>query len=368
MRVAILIFSTLVLVALGAYLVAVDQLERSLVRGVPGAPVERVVEVAPGTSVPTFLAQLEEAGLVRGGRWTELYGERLRVPTTLKPGEYALSSEMSPLLQLGRVVRGDVVTYTVVLPAGGSLEDAVRTLAAEGLADADALARMVRDPEVVRRLGLEVESLEGYLFPDAYTLPRGLAPEALLGRVVERFRAFMEKNGPPERPEYDVVRVASLVEQGPVRMRERKVYAALLYNRLAKRMPLEHPTAAGYGTRLGFPAKTNPYRTEQPGLPPTPICNPGPDALQAALHPAHTSALYMVRQEDGSHVYCPDLECFRAAQRAKQGLPPTLPPPVPEAPPLVAPPPRPPPPAPLVVPGQPLRPQPPSEDEDEAPL
>ncbi|MCA9553625.1 MAG: endolytic transglycosylase MltG [Myxococcales bacterium] len=368
MRIAILIVSTLVLAALGIYLVVVDHLERNLLEGVPGPVVERVVTVAPGTSVATLLGELEEQGLLRDGGWMDLYAERLRTPTVLVPGEYSLNSGMSPLSQLGRVAGGEVLKYTVVLPGGGSLEDAVRVLAAERLVDAQVVSGMVRDPKVVEALGLSATSLEGFMFPDAYTLPRGMSPQDVLEVVVERFRAFMDKNGPSERPEYEVLRVASLVEQGPVRMRERRIYAALLYNRLAKKIPLEHPTAAAYGTRLGFDPKENPYRTDRPGLPPTPICSPGPDALKAALHPVSTDVLYLVRQEDGSHVYCPDLECFRAAKRAKEGLPPTLPPPPPLPEPVLLQPEERPAPEPLVEPGKPLTPQPPSDLEEEESL
>jgi len=362
-RYAILIFSVGALLAIGVFMVGVGRLERALLAPAPGPAVERVVVLPEQASLPKVVSELSEAGLMVDEGWLTLYAERLADAPRLVAGEYALSSELSPILQLERLVRGEVLMHAVDVRPGSTAAEVVRDLAKAGLGEAEALEAALEDEKLIAKAGVEAKTLEGMLLPEVYTMPRGLDPAQVLAKPVQRFADFVAQLPEPTRPLYDVVRVASLLETSDVPRREWKVYAALLFNRLDAKIPLEHPRTAAYGRNRGFAEKDNPYRTDRrPGLPPTPICNPGPDALSAAAAPARTDARYLVRREDGSHYYCPDQECARAAERARKGLPPVLPPPVPPPPPVVAPPPRPTAP-PLVVPGQPLDPEPPSEIE-----
>lgn len=349
---------------------SVDRLERALVRPVSGPLVEKVVVIPERADFVQVVHQLTAAKLVRDDGWLGLYAERLRAPTQLVPGEYALSSDMSLMLQVSRLERGEVMTHTVNLTPGSTMKEMIRTLAAAGLGQVEALTQAAEDPELLAGVGPEAQTLEGFLLPDVYTLPKGLPAKQLLGQLLKRQAALCATlEGATKRPRYDVIRIASLVELSGVPQREQRVYAAMLYNRLDKKVPLDHPSSADYGTNLGLEPANNPYRTDrQPGLPPTPICNPGADALQAAFHPVKTDALFKVRREDGSHYYCPDRECVRAAERARQGLSPTFQPTVVPVPlgaddlqdmlPTPVPPSTP-----LVVPGQPLTPEPPSETE-----
>ncbi len=104
--------------------------------------------------------------------------------------------------------------------------------------------------------------------------------------------------------------VASMVERETVAPEERKLVAAVIYNRLAKGMPLGIDATIRYG--LGIPgtrpltkaelAKDSPYNTRlHTGLPPTPIGNPGLASMQAAAHPASVDYLYYVRMPDKVH-------------------------------------------------------------------
>ncbi len=364
MRIAILITSLACLVALGAFMVAVDRLERALERPSSGELVQQVIVVPEQPEFKQVVGQLVDTKLVRDDGWLSLYAEDLRAPSTLIPGEYSLSSEMSLLLQVSQMEQGNVMTHTVGIDPGDTAEDVVAVLVKQGLGDAQALTATLEDPELLARFGPGLSSLEGFLLPDIYTVPKGLSAKTLIEVLLKRFEDFSAPlKVEQKRPLFDVVRVASLIQTAQVPEREKRVYSAMLYNRLDKGVPLDHPTSEAYGTRLGLTRPKNPYRTDRkPGLPPTPICNPGPDALRAAFQPVKTDALFKVRREDGSHYYCPDRECVRAAERSRRGLPPASLPalePVPRAPP----PPTLPRVEPVVVPGRPLTPEPPSETE-----
>ena len=152
-------------------------------------------------------------------------------------------------------------------------------------------------------------SLEGFLFPALYEFTQFSSAEELVSSQLAAFRkAFADvgmryarsKNLTP----YDVLKIGSMIEKETVAPRERRLVAAVIYNRLRARMPLGIDATIRYG--LNIPgtksltkaaiASDNPYNSRRfPGLPPTPIANPGLASLQAAAHPAAVDYLYYVR-------------------------------------------------------------------------
>jgi len=157
--------------------------------------------------------------------------------------------------------------------------------------------------------------IEGFLFPATYaftpqTTSRHLVAEQI-ATFKERFatvdmRYARSKNLTP----YDVLIVASMIEKEAVVPAERRLIAAVIYNRLHRRMPLGIDATIRYG--LDIPGtksltkaalrSSSPYNTRRfPGLPPTPISNPGIASIRAAAHPARVSYLYFVRKPDKRH-------------------------------------------------------------------
>ena len=111
---------------------------------------------------------------------------------------------------------------------------------------------------------------------------------------------------------YDVLTIASMIEREAAVPSERKLIAAVIYNRLHAHMPLGIDATIRYG--LHVPAtksllqseldSNNPYNTRKfLGLPPTPIANPGIASIEAAANPAHVDYLYFVRKPDHLHHY-----------------------------------------------------------------
>ena len=158
-------------------------------------------------------------------------------------------------------------------------------------------------------------NLEGFLFPATYDFLRRTPSSGL---VAAQLQAFCEnwqtvdlsyarsKNLTP----YDVLKIASMVEKEAVAPSERPLVAAVIYNRLHARMPLGIDATLRYGLNIA-PTESilesqlqgdNPYNTRKlPGLPPTPIANPGLPSIRAAAHPAKVDYLYFVRKPDHIH-------------------------------------------------------------------
>jgi len=172
-------------------------------------------------------------------------------------------------------------------------------------------------PRRVAGFGAQKRKLEGFLFPATYdflknTTSRQLVHAQLLA-FAENWRhvglTYAEsKNLTP----YDVLTIASIVEREAVVPSERKLVAAVIYNRLHAHMPLGMDSTIRYG--LNVPGtkplleselnSDNPYNTRKSlGLPPTPIANPGLASIEAAAHPANVDYLYFVRKPDHRHHY-----------------------------------------------------------------
>ena len=153
-------------------------------------------------------------------------------------------------------------------------------------------------------------SLEGFLFPASYEFTQETRARELVADQLATFRERFakvdlayprSKNLTP----YDVLIIASMIEKETAVASERRLVAAVIYNRLRNRMPLGIDATLRYG--FGIPGTESltqkaidtdsPYNTrKRVGLPPTPIANPGLASLQAAAHPAHVDYLYYVRK------------------------------------------------------------------------
>ena len=152
-------------------------------------------------------------------------------------------------------------------------------------------------------------SMEGFLFPALYEFTQFTTGKELVADQLTAFRkAFARVNLSYARSKnltpYDVLKIASMIEKETVAPAERKLVAAVIYNRLRQRIPLGIDATIRYG--LNIPgtqsltkaaiASDNPYNSRRlPGLPPTPIANPGLASIRAAAHPAAVDYLYYVR-------------------------------------------------------------------------
>ena len=188
------------------------------------------------------------------------------------------------------------------------------------------LTRRARLPREFARA--KVPHLEGFLFPATYEFTEDTTTRALVRKQLEAFeRAWRSVDLGYARSKnltaYDVLVIASMVEEEVLVPKERPLVAAVIYNRLRTGLTLGIDATIRYG--LDVPATESlrqsqlddptPYNTRiHPGLPPTPISNPGLASIQAAAHPARVGFLYFVRKSDcKSHFFTKNEDEFYAA-------------------------------------------------------
>jgi UPF0755 protein len=175
-------------------------------------------------------------------------------------------------------------------------------------------------------------SIEGFLFPDTYEFgPATRAAELVALQQAAFSRAWRKVLVPPGHAPYAVLTVASMVERETVAPEERALVSAVIWNRLAKGMPLGIDATLRYGlgiqgTRpitVAQQRSNSPYNTNRfTGLPPTPIGNPGLASLKAAAHPAPVTYLYYVRLPDRVHHFFTASEtefCAKALELGYKG-------------------------------------------------
>jgi uncharacterized YceG family protein len=189
-------------------------------------------------------------------------------------------------------------------------------------------------PRRVPGFGRKPLPLEGFLFPATYDFTARTTGAQLAAQQLQVFRGeFAKLNLGYARSKnltpYDVLTIASMIEEEAAAPEERQLISAVIYNRLHLRMPLGIDATLRYGLHIP-PTESihqsqlesqSPYNTSglsgHIGLPPTPIGNPGLASLQAAAHPAHVDYLYYVRKPDKiHHFFTASLAAFNAYKAA----------------------------------------------------
>lgn len=237
----------------------------------------------------------------------------------LRAGEYRIPRRLTPPEVLRMLSTGKTLRHQITVPEGATMDEVASIFARDGWVDRDRFLGLARDRHFITELGMDVPDLEGYLFPETYTLARLETDEKILIRtMVNNFLRVwrqIESEKPKKLDRHQVVTLASIVEKETGTAAERPLIARVFYNRLERGMRLQSDPTVSYGlvdfngplTRADLRRKT-PYNTYViPALPPGPICNPGQAALEAVLHPVDSGALYFVSRNDGTHVFSTNL-------------------------------------------------------------
>lgn len=282
---------------------------------------EVTVEIPRGSSFYQTADILNKAGLIKykqGFYFLALVTDTLK---RIKAGEYDLLSSMTPLDVLGRLTGGKVKEYQVFIPEGFTLSQIASRLEDQGLVDRETFMGLASDSSLLSSLGIEGESAEGYLFPDTHTLNKSMGEEGIIRFMVRQFRNVMTPDMVKRADELgltegEAVTLASIIEKEGGPQEERSMISAVFHNRLKREMKLQSDPTVIYGIedfdgnlRKSDLLKTTPYNTYRiKGLPPGPICNPGREAIEAALYPASVNFLYFVSKNNGSHHFSSNLK------------------------------------------------------------
>ena len=284
---------------------------------------EVFVDIPPGSGPMRIGERLVEAGVVadpwifRAALWQS---GRARM---LKAGEYRFDAPMDPLAVIDKIARGDVYKRLLTFREGLTIRELAQVFEERGFGKADAFLKAATNASLVSDIDPTARNLEGYLFPETYSLPRDTPASAVVEQMVSNFKSVLtpdvlagaKAQGLSVR---QLVTLASLVEKETASPPERPVVAAVYRNRMTINMGMQADPTVIYALELAGKYRGNltkenlqfdsPYNTYRyPGLPPGPIASPGRASLEAAAKPADVGYLYFVSRNDGTHVFASTL-------------------------------------------------------------
>jgi peptidoglycan lytic transglycosylase G len=265
---------------------------------------EKIFIVEQGESLRGIAEDLEREGIVADAFLFRIGVMRRRASASLQAGEYAFSARTSMADAMALIVSGKVVEHRITV--------------AEGVTSEAAMEIVMADPVLTGEAGPVPP--EGSLLPETYMFRRGTTRAEMLARMRKAQETLLaelwpkRKGGLPLASPEDAIKLASIVEKETGLASERPRIAAIFVNRLKTGMKLESDPTIIYGLTKGVPlghplrqselAKENPYSTYQiAGLPPTPICNPGREAIAAVLNPPDSEEFYFVADGSGGHAF-----------------------------------------------------------------
>jgi UPF0755 protein len=228
--------------------------------------------------------------------------------SSIGPGVYTMQSQMSGESALALMLDpASRAASRLVLPEGLRMDETVDlATSATGLPTTD-FEQVLANPDALALPGWAESRPEGFMFPATYDLVGDENAETILGALVKRFNQsatsidLEARAAQTDRSPYEILTVASLLE-GEVIPEDFAKVAAVVYNRLKAKMPLQFDSTVSYALGLDeLELSAEQLDTESPyntykvtGLPPTPINSPGESALEAALSPAKGKWLYFV--------------------------------------------------------------------------
>ncbi|MCB1476518.1 MAG: endolytic transglycosylase MltG [Rhodobiaceae bacterium] len=277
----------------------------------PG-PLDRdvAVVVPRGQGVQGIADALERNGVI-GQSWLFVAGSTLyKASRDLKAGEYLFPEGVSMREVMDILREGRGIAHQITIP--------------EGLTSKQIVDRLNADPILEGQI-TEIPP-EGSLLPETYKYDRGTSRAQLIARMQQAHKRIVDqawaRRSPdlPLKTKEDLVTLASIVEKETGRADERPRVAGVFINRLRKNMRLQSDPTIIYGLVGGDGALGRPilrseidrptaYNTYQiNGLPPTPIANPGSDAIEAVANPSRTEELYFVADGTGGHIFAASLD------------------------------------------------------------
>ncbi|HET6611691.1 MAG TPA: endolytic transglycosylase MltG [Kofleriaceae bacterium] len=306
-----------------------------------GDGTEIAVTIEPGMTFPEIAARLEKSHVVDDARWLRIYAMHRGVTRLVRSGHYTLADNMTPKAVIDALLAGvPAKTVSVTIPEGLNMLEVFAIYDKAGVATAESLLELARDPEFLARHGISGSSVDGYLFPETYRVRVPSSPETVLDTMIKEHRIVWDDVRRKHHESLAKLRkklgwtdrqfliLASIVEKEAAVDSERPRIAQVFVNRLldASFSPklLETDPTIRYGCMVPITksaacqawTKTdrlhtaqlhdadNPYNTyEHEGLPPGPICNPGREALAAAADPDGSRYFFFVGRNDGTHVF-----------------------------------------------------------------
>jgi UPF0755 protein len=280
-------------------------------------------------SIREVASELQNKGIIRNATAFILYLRALKLDTDIKAGDYHLEPVQSIQQLINALQKGQEKLIKYTIPEDYRIQKIAQKLAKEGLVNEtrflDLASKKGGSFPFIYADQIKDGNLEGFLFPNTYLISQPTEEkiiEQMLGEFEKEVTATVLQNiSKTKLTLRQIITLASVIEKEAQVKAEQPIIASVFYNRMAIDMPLQSCATVefalyqkgifkdSYVLSLEELKTDSPYNTYMfPGLPPGPICNPGIDAILAAINPAKTDYYYFAAKGDGSHAFGRTLE------------------------------------------------------------
>lgn len=297
---------------------------KSLNTPAPHSKSNQYIQIPKGSTTNEIVGKLAAEGILQGELPLQIYLRSFGDASKIQAGEYQFPSPITPLQVLKELEKGEERTIKLTIPEGFTRFDIAKRVADKfptvPATDEKAVLALMDDTTAIKDFDPAAKNLEGYMFPSTYDFPLNTKPSEVIKRMVEQFKKtwkfdWNERARALGRTPREIVTIASLIETESKFDAERQIVASVIYNRLAKNIPLGIDQTAVYIAKMqnrwdGTINKSDlevdsPYNTRRyGGIPPGAISSVTASSIEAALNPAQTDYIFYVlnvEKNDGSH-------------------------------------------------------------------
>ncbi len=279
----------------------------------------RPVKIAPSSSFEQTLDSLEVNGVVRSRVMFSLMARVTGWAGQIKAGHYEIEGGASNYAILEKLRKGLQSHIRVTIPPGSRPDVVAAVLARDMAFEAESFLAALSDTVLARSLSTDTTHLFGYMMPETYFFYWQTGAADVIRSVKREFHRRYDRLAAastlqPEYPIDDVLTLASIVEWESAMVEERPRIAGVYLNRLRNRWRLQADPTVQYAVLAAEGSKRRlffkDYQIQHPyntylfgGLPPGPVTNPSPSAIESVLRPEEHRYFYFVARGDGGHIF-----------------------------------------------------------------
>ncbi|MCP4136621.1 MAG: endolytic transglycosylase MltG [bacterium] len=296
----------------------------------PALMQEEIFTVKNGETLNRVAYNLKKNNLVKNRLFFRLLAYPMR-KKHIKTGRYRIFANMTSVEIFKKLTSGKILTREITIPEGFNIYQVAVRLEKNKITKPGKFLYYAFNKSFLESIKIYAPSVEGYLFPDTYVFPEESDARDIIGSMHNKMKKVLKNIDIPHEKRvtmdwHKILTLASLVEKEAQIPSERIYVSSVFHNRIEENMRMDCDPTVRYAVKkftgrityrdLAFDSPYNTYVRK--GLPPTPICSPGKDALRAAISPKETEYLYFVARNDGSHYFSKSLREHNRAVRFYQ--------------------------------------------------
>ena len=289
------------------------------------------IRIRHGETLPDISMILEKKGLI-SNKWVFEFFTKMRgYDKSIQAGTFTFKNVRTNNDIIEDLVYGKPDRKKITFLEGWNMRQVASHLEKEMKFNYSEIINLFNDGIFIKKLKLNANTLEGYLFPETYYFFEGVDKKSVVKRLVKEHQLFWNKQNISKADSlgfspYEIIIIASIIEGEAIYDSERPTISAVYHNRLKRGMKLQADPTVQYiiedgprrllnkDLRIKSPYNTYMYK----GLPPGPINSPGAQSLHAALNPQTNDYLYFVAKGDGYHTFSRNEKEHERAKRAFQ--------------------------------------------------